>query len=163
MIALTTSAVNLLNLYAWEILKKNTDMDASDYGGKIPIIPGGGDPDLNAYDKPFIVYGAAEDPSSSNGTVRGGTLVYAVYSTSVGEINKIMNIICTAFEERDVSARRINAWTSKNPAFVGIRFTSTNVAFGEAASPADQEGGREVGTLTLRYSCVTNYVVDLNV
>ncbi len=163
MIALTTSAVNLLNLYAWEVLKKNTDMDTGDYGGKIPIIPGGQDPDLNAFDKPFIVYGAAEDASSDNGTIRSGTLVYAIYSDSVGDINKIQNILVTAFEERDVSARRINTWTSKNSALIGVRFTTTNVAFSEAAGPADQEGGREVGTLTLRYSCVTNYVVDLNV
>lgn len=163
MIALTTSPVNLLNLYVWEILKKNTDMDVGDYNGKIPIIPGGQDPDLNAFDKPFIVYGAADDPSSSNGTMRSGTLVYAVYSDSVSDINRIINIVTTALEERDVAARRINAWTSKNSALIGVRFTSTYIAFGEAAGPADQEGGREVGTLTIRYSCITNYAVDLNV
>ena len=163
MIALTTSAVNLINLYAWAVLQKNTDMDTGDYGGKIPIIPGGQDPDLNAFNKPFIVYGAAEDASSDNGTVRSGTVVYAIYSDSVSEINKIQNILVTTFEQRDVAARRINAWTSKNSAFIGIRFTSVNIAFAESAGPADQEGGREVGTLTLRYSCVTNYAVDLNV
>lgn len=161
-VALGTQAANVLNLYLWEVLKLNTQMDAGDYGGKIPIIPGGQDPDMLQYNKPFMVYGFSEDPGSYNGAIRGGTLVYAIYSTSISEINAIMNIINAALAEDD-SARRINKWSSNNPALVGIRFTDARIAFGEGASPADQEGGREVATLTMRYEYVANYTVNLNV
>lgn len=163
-VALSTQAANVLNLYLWAVLQKNTDMDVTDYGGKIPIIPGGQDPDMLQYNKPFVVYGFSEDPGSYNGATRSGTLVYAIYSTSTAEINKIMNIIISALSEDD-TARRINKWSSaySGGALVGIRFTDARIAFGEGASPADQEGGREVATLTMRYSFVSKYVVDLNV
>lgn len=162
MIAPTTQAANVLNLYLWEVLKKNTSMVTADYGGKIPIIPGGQDPDMNQYNKPYIVYGFSEDPAGPNGAVRGGTLVYAIYSSSISDINRIMNIVYTALAEDD-TARRINKWSSLNPALVGLTFTNAYIAFGEGASPADQEGGREVATLTMRYNFKSYYSIDLNV
>lgn len=162
-ISLRVSAANIMNLYAWAVLDKNTDMDTADYNGKIPIIPGGSDPDFTNLNKPFLVYATSEDPSSSNGSTRGGTLVYAIHSSSVGEINTILNILVSIFEGQDEAARRVNAWSSKNPALIGIRFTTIGVAFGEGASALEQEGGREVGTLTLKYSFVANYDVDTEV
>lgn len=164
MITTATQAANVLNLYLWEVLKKNTSMTVADYGGKIPIIPGGQDPDFNQYNKPYMVYGFSEDPAGPNGAIRGGTLVYAIYSSSISEINRIMNIITTALAEDD-TARRINKWSSLYPgaALVGVTFTDAYIAFGEGASPADQEGGREVATLTMRYNFKSYYSVDLNV
>ena len=163
-VSLKTQAANVLNLYLWAVLQKNTDMDVTDYGGKIPIIPGGQDPDMLQYNKPFIVYGWSEDPGSYSGANRSGTLVYAIYSQSTGEINQIMNIIIAALSEQD-TARRINKWSSaySGGGLMGIRFTDARIAFGEGASPADQEGGREVATLTMRYDFVSTYPVDLNV
>jgi hypothetical protein len=163
-VALGTQAVNVLNLYLWEVLKLNTSMKVADYGGKIPIIPGGQDPDFNQYNKPYLVYGWSEDPSSYNGAIRGGTLVYAIYSTSTSEINAIMNVVIAALSEDD-AARRINKWSSTyaGGALVGITFTDARIAFGEGASPADQEGGREVATLTMRYEFKSYHSVNLNV
>jgi hypothetical protein len=161
-VALTTQAANVLNLYLWEVLKKNTNMKAENYGGRIPIIPGGQDPDFNQYNKPYMVYAFTEDPSGPNGAVRGGTLVYAIYSSSVGDLNQIMNVITTALAENDAAAN-INKWSSKNAALVGITFTDAYIAFGEGPSPADQEGGREVATLTMRYSFKAYYNVNLDV
>jgi hypothetical protein len=156
------SAANLLNLYAWEVLKANTGMLVSQYDGKIPIVASGQEPDFNAFDRPYLVYGSAEDPSS-DGLTRGGTLVYAIYSKSVGDINEIQNILISAFERQDESARDVNDFTSRTPAYIGIRFTSTTVAFAEGAASADQEGGRQAGTLTIRYSYVSNYNVTTSV
>lgn len=153
----------MLNLYIWELLKKNTSMTTADYGGKIPIVPAD-DPDMQATGKAYLVYGWSEDPAGPNGAVRGGTLVYAIYSSSVSDINKIMNIIVTALAEDD-TARRINKWSSNysGGALIGITFTDARIAFGEGASPADQEGGREVATLTMKYEFKAYYTVDLNV
>lgn len=168
MIDLSTKAVHVLNLYVWEALKNNTSMVVSDYGGKIPIIPGGQDPDFNNLDKPYLVYGFSEDPSSETGATGGGTVVYAIYSSSVADINKIINVITSNFEEME-AARRVNAWSSKfqftpidpfNPfPLIGMRFTDIRIAFGEGPSSADQEGGRENGTLTLKYDFVAKYSV----
>lgn len=159
----------MLNLYIWELLKKNAGMKLIDYAtntnpaGKIPIVPAD-DPDMQSTGKPYMVYGWSEDPAGPNGAVRGGTLVYAIYSNSVSDINKIMNIIVTALAEDD-TARRINKWSSTytGGALIGITFTDARIAFGEGASPADQEGGREVATLTMKYEFKAYYTVDLNV
>lgn len=158
------TAANLLTLYSWVVLKTNiSGLDESDYGGKVPIVPGGGEPDLNAFNKPFMTFGFAEDPSSINGAIRGGTLVYAIYSDNTGDINEFLNILISAFERQDESARDVNIWTSKTPALIGIRFTDISVAFAEGAAPADQEGGRQVGTLTIKYSYVAKYNVTTRV
>lgn len=162
-VALSTTGANVLNLYIWELLKKNAGMTTADYGGKIPIVPAD-DPDMQATNKPYMVYGWSEDPAGPNGAVRGGTLVYAIYSSGISDINKIMNIIITALAEDD-TARRINKWSSAyaGGALIGIAFTDARIAFGEGASPADQEGGREVATLTMKYEFKSYYTVDLNV
>lgn len=163
MIDLSTQAVHVLNLFAWEALKNNTSMVASDYKGNVPIIPGGEEPDFNNIDKPYLVYGSSEDPSSNTGATRGGTVVYAIYSSSVIEINRIMNVLVSNIEEQD-SARRVNAWSSKYQVgsafpFIGIRFTDIRVVFGEGPSSADMEGGRKHGTLTIKYDFVSTYQV----
>lgn len=165
MIDLSTQAVHIINLYVWAALQNNTNppMLTSDYGGKIPIVPGGQDPDFNNIDKPYLVYGFSEDPSSYDGATRGGTVVYAIYSSSAIEINKIMNIIISTFEE-DASVRRINAWSSKFEVesefpLIGMRFTGVRISFGEGPGPLNDEGGRVNGTVSVKYDFVSNYQV----
>lgn len=157
------TAPTLLCLYAWEVIRANTELEASDYGGKIPIVPGGQEPDFTGFNKPFLTFGASENPSSINGAIRGGTLVFAIYSNYDGDIHELTNILISAFERQDESARDINFWTSKTPAMIGVRFTDTSVAFAEAPGPVDQEGGRKAGTLTIKYSCITKYNVTTRV
>ena len=159
-VAITTQAVNVLNLYLWEALKANLGMLETDYGtpGKIPIIPAGQEPDFTNIDKPFLVYGFSEDYGSEHGALRSGTLTYAIYSSSVASINSILNVLTTVLAEDD-TARRANGWSSRNSALIGVTFTNIRIIFGEGAAPADQEGGREMGTLTIGYDFKTYYAV----
>ena len=157
-------APHVLNAYVWALLKANTTMLESQYGGKTPIIPSNQEPEFTAYNLPFLVYGFAEDPSHENLAQRSGTLVYAIYATNQTDINKIYNILSEDLGDFDESAARVNAWTSK-PAnytgkFDGCRFGHINVAFGEGPSPVDQEGGRQASNLTLRYSYVPTYTIS---
>jgi len=157
---ISTLAPHVLNGYVWALLKANTSMLESQYGGKTPIIPSNQEPEFTAYNLPFLVYGFADDPSHENLAQRSGTLVYAIYATSQTDINKIYNIIAEDLGEYDISAHRINAWTTvpTNYAnFSGCRFGSINVAFGEGPSPVDQEGGRQAANLTLRFNYVPTY------
>lgn len=155
-VASSTQAANILNLFLWEALKANAVMDSSKYSGKIPIIPGGQEPDFTNINAPFIVYGYSEDPSSYDGATRGGTLVYSIYNDGVGLINSIMNVIYEQLAEDD-SARRINAWSSHTDAYKGIRFTNVRIAFGEGPGASDQEGGREVATIMMKFDYVATY------
>jgi len=69
-------APHVLNGYVWAVLKANTTMIESNYGGLRPIIPASQEPEFTQYNKPFLVYGFAEDPTSDNLAIRSGTLVY---------------------------------------------------------------------------------------
>lgn len=153
------NAAYLLNNYVWEVLKHNTTMKESDYNGKTPIIPANMEPEFAALNKPFLVYGYAEDSTPDLYARRSGSLSYAIWSTSVGEINTILNVIKGAMERRDESAREVNNYTSRIPTFIGVRFGSIHVGLLEGPAPEESEGGRQAGIITLRYDYFADYAV----
>lgn len=153
--------VYLLRAYIWQVLKANTDMDESDYPNNIvPIIPVSDDPKLAELDKPYIVYGYAFDPTvSERHFIERGSLSLAVISPDFQEIGRILNILRTTFNREDDAARDINAFTSRSPAFVGVRFGTVGVGFVEGPSPEEVEGGRQSGLINIRFECFTEYNV----
>lgn len=153
------NAAYLINNYVWQLLKNNTDMKESDYSGKIPIIPSGQEPEFNAIDKPFLVYGYSEDMTPDLFALRAGAVSYAVWSTNVGEVNTIMATIKAALERHDESAREINAYTTTIPAYAGVRFDNTHIGYLEGPSPEDSEGGRHAGIITVRYQ----FTMDIDI
>lgn len=160
------SAADVINSYAWAVLKANTSMLESQYGGKVPITSSNQEPEFTIYNLPFLVYGYAEDASHDNLATSSGTLVYAIYADTVSAINKILNILVEALGRKDWSAYDINAWSSKTAQyanFAGISFRSVSVAFAEGAGPVAGEGSRQAGTLTIKYSYVASYSVTTSV
>lgn len=153
------NAAYVLNSYVWQLLKYNTSMTEADYGGKVPIVPANMEPEFTAYNKPFLVYGFSEDTSADLFALRAGSLSYAVWSTSVGEINTLLNVIRSALERRDDTAREVNNYTSRIPTFAGIRFGSIHIGYLEGPSPEESEGGRQAGIITIRYDYFAEYAV----
>lgn len=153
------SPVFLLRAYAWAVLKANTSMDESDYGNLVPIVPVQEEPELQEYSHPYLVYGYSQNPSGTLYAEQQGSMTFVVYSNDFGDITKVLNILNTAFERMDESARDVNRFTSSIPAFHGIRFGSISVGFLEGASPETSEGGRQSGIINIRF----NFFVDFNV
>lgn len=151
----------ILNKYVWELLKMNTTMKEADYGNKVPIVPANQEPEFTSLDKPFIVYGYSEDGTGDLFAERDGSLSYAVWSTSVGEINTILNIVRAAMERHDESARAVNKWSSNTPSYLGIRFGDIYIGYLEGPSPEESEGGRQAGIITIRYKYFADYGVTL--
>lgn len=151
----------VLNNYVWQMLKNNDlGMTEANYGNRVPIVPSGQEPDLTAFNKPFLVYGYSEDPTPDLHARRGGSLSYAVWSTNVGEINSILNTIRAAMERQDETAREVNAYTSQPNVFNvygRVSFRNIRVGFFEGPSPEESEGGRKAGVITLRYEYVADY------
>lgn len=154
----------ILNKYIWELLKANIGMTEMDYAdpvdspsGRTPIVPANQEPEFAALNKPFLVYGYSEDSTAVDYTCSYGSLSYAVWSTNIGEINNILNIIRAALERRDESAADINRWSSRVANYVGIRFGSTYIGYQEGPSPEDSEGGRQAGIITVRYEYFAEY------
>lgn len=156
----------LINNYVWQVLKLNLGMTEADYSdatssGRVPIIPSGQDQAFVAINKPFIVYGYSEDATPDLYARRAGSLSYAVWSTSTGEINKILNVIRAALERHDESAAAVNRYTSNIPNYIGIRFADIYIGYLEGPAPEETEGGRQAGIITIRYQYFADYEVQL--
>lgn len=164
MVSVKKHPVYLLNKYVWELLKLNNGMVESDYNGKTPIIPSGMDADFTAFNKPFLVYGFSEDTTGDLYALHAGSLSYAVWSTSISEINAILKTVQTALERHDESAREVTRWTEakgENIPGDGFRFDDIYIGYQEGPSPEETEGGRQAGIITIRYQYTTDYTVIL--
>lgn len=157
------SPVYLLLSYAWAVLKTNTDMDESDYGGLIPIVPIAEIEELSPYDKPHLVYGYSLDSTGDLYARRTGSMSFAVYSTRFREITEILDILGEAFGRLDDSARDVNNFTTRHPQFLGIRFGYIEVGYVEGGTPEDTEGGRMSGLLNIRFDYFVDYNIITNV
>lgn len=156
--------VYLLRSYIWGLLKANTDMKESDYGtpGLVPIVPVAEAPELEQFSKPYIVYGYANDPTSTNENYRQrGSMSMAIYSTNFHQITNLLTILSTVFNEEDKAAKTVNEYTSTIPQFVGLRFSTISVGFLEGPSPEETEGGRESGLINIRYEYYVDYQVKV--
>lgn len=144
--------------YTWDLLKLNTQMDVSDYGNRIPIIPSSQQPEFTESGKPYIVYAYTENPTNEVYAIRGGQIAYAVYGTSDRDINTILNILATQFGRFDETAEDINNW-SVGKVFQGLRFTNLSINVIEGPGPEDAEGGPRSGVTMIRYECIPTYEI----
>ena len=154
------NAVNALNRYVYDLLFINGVIPGrGDYGGRTPVIPSQQLPELTQYNHPFLVYAFSEGPTREPECITGGTVTYAIYSVDDRDIISIINIMREAFKNFDDTASDVNVYKRPNIIFREILFTSIHVGMVEGPSPAQSEGGRSSGFITLRYSYSANYVV----
>lgn len=163
----TVIAPYLLRSYIWQVLKKNTDMDELDYTldpdtnpGLVPIVPLAEAPEISQFDKPYIVYGFSETPSTDLWVRRRGNMAFVIYSTNFRELSRITNVIAYAFDRADEAARDVNEYTSTIPAFVGLTFGTIQVSYVEGGSPEQSEGGRQSAAINIRYEYHVDYDID---
>lgn len=146
----------LLRAFIWEALKNNTDMDESDYGGLVPIVPVAEEPELTEYTKPYIVYGYALENSGDRPFAGRGSLTMAVYETNFKQLTDIMDVFYATFEREEIT-QEVNHWTSSKPAFLGMRFGFIRMNFLEGGTPEDTEGGRQSALVSLSFEYYADY------
>lgn len=141
------SAVHGLNKYVWHRLKTELGWDEANYGGLTPITTPQQQPEFNAYDFPYVVYGYAPQATGPDWVVEGEIISYSIFSTRSADIRQAVNVIKAALNRFDESAKDVNAYlktngTDDNRAFdyKSIRVTSAN-----GPEPAVSEGGRQDG------------------
>lgn len=149
----------LLRSYVWKLLQENTNMKASDYDGMVPIVPLAEEPEIQAFDQPYIVYGFSETPTADVHARRRGNMAFVVYSTNFRELSKITNILTTALNRADESAKDVNEYTSTIDAFVGLRFGFIQVSYVEGGSPEETEGGRQSAVVNVSYEFYVDYPI----
>jgi hypothetical protein len=161
----TVSSVYILRSYAWQLLKNNYGeiWDESNYGGMVPIVPLGEEPELNAFDGPHIVYGYAMSPTNDNYHRKTGSVTFAIYDDNFRQLTKTMNILQTAFERLDETARDINEYSDTIEGFIGISFKYVGIAFAEGGTPEDEEGGRQSALINIYFEYTVEYNVKTSI
>lgn len=145
--------------YTWALLKLNTEMKESDYGGRVPIVPASVQPEFANQTKPFLIYGFTENPTYDPYAIRGGQVAFAIYASTDREIARIENILALAFGQFDESAADVNDWATGG-IFQDMHFTTISFGIIEGPSPEDQEGGRKSGVVMLRFECIPTYTIN---
>ena len=160
MTALEVNPVLIINRYVYDVLRGVLGWNRTDYGGKTPIIPSQQVPEFTAYNKPFLVYGWSEAATNDIGFLRSGTLAYAIYDLDDRVIIKAIDALVETFSRWDESADDVNNYKKNNVAMGDFLFTTMSIGLVEGPSPADQEGGRRSGVVTIRYDYKTNWTVN---
>lgn len=156
--------VYLLRAYIWQLLKHNTDMDESDYDGLTPIVPVSDEPKLQETGKPYLIYGYVIQPTERGmNFCRHGSMTLGIYATDFSKLTQILRILHTAFDREDEAARDVNEFTSTIPQFIGLRFGTISVGFGEGPQPEETEGGREYALINLQFEYYVDYDVKTNI
>lgn len=152
---------HLLRSYAWQVLKTNLPdvWDEKNYGGKVPIVPLGEEPELSDYSGPHIVYGYSDEASGDLSEREVGSLSFAVYDQNFRRLTRTMRVLKSAFDRKDESARDVNNYTSQIPSFVGLRFGYISLSFLEGGSPETSEGGNMSALITIRYEYYSSQTV----
>jgi hypothetical protein len=154
----------ILRGFVWEVLKKNLGMSDADYNvdgtgaGYIPIVPLGEAPELENFDKPYMVYGFAESQATHQRTA--GSLMICVYSTKFREMADVANVIMKMFED-DYAVNEVNKYSSTIPAYIGLRFSSIQPSTLQGGTPEETQGGRMQSIINIRYEYFSEYDIDI--
>lgn len=154
----------IIRAYLWAVLKANEPAvwTESQYGGKVPIVPLGEEPELSQYGGPHIIYVHNHSPNDGARSYGGMTLVIA--DNNFRHMAKTLNIIKTTLDRSDETATDINNFSSSytvsgGKPFLGVRFGWVRTTYTEGPEPAETEGGRDSATIDLDYEFYTDYNV----
>ena len=152
MVQNNVTPANLLVMYAWELLKANTDMVT--INGLAPIGAVDDEPRLSEADAAYLIYGYSEQFSEGLRLKRRGILSLRVSARTVAEMNGILTVIGRTFENGDISAANVNLWSSTIPELIGIRFTTLDTTYIDGGSSSGDDGGPVYGLVNVRYEYV---------
>lgn len=151
----------VLRQYAWAVLKLNdpTTWTEANYGNLIPIVPLAEEADLTEFDGPKIVYEYTIPNTGPSYYRNRGTMSFAVMDDNFRRLTKTMTTLQAAFERHDETARDVNAFIAASP-LEGIGFGSINLGFVDGGTPEENEGGRQVGVISVSFDYFVDYEVD---
>lgn len=166
------SPVYALRFYAWQVLKRNFGStsggpwDEDNYGNLVPIVPLAEEPDLAEFSGPKIVYEYTILATGPDDPFRGrGSFSMAVMDTNFRRLTTTLNILESAFNRYDESARDINAYLETTPLAGQVGFGYTEVSFVDGGAPESSEGGNQTGVINIRFDFFVDYeiVTDVSV
>jgi hypothetical protein len=151
------SSHSALNSYVLHLLVEE-EMIPTGYSWS-PIIPAQQDQELMSMnpEKPFIVYDVRTPQIGVDWFMYENMISYVVYSSDAAEANRLVNWFVDVFRRFDQSAEDVNTWlrSGTDERLKKFNFHQINVAAAVPVEPAENEGGRYSGFVSLRYSFST--------
>jgi hypothetical protein len=146
------SGVHGIRSYLWSKLQSELEWKASDYGGSTPVVPASQQPQLNDYNRPYVVYNYAHQTSTTQFWMEEEQISFVIYSANEKDIRQFINLVRELFKRRDESARDINAFVQAGTSVEQKRFDYkyTYVTSSMGAQPPVSEGGRQDGSVSIR-------------
>jgi hypothetical protein len=149
----TLNGVHPLRRVIWALLKSELGWNESNYGGAVPVVTPQQQPELNAGNHPYVVYNYTQQPGDQQYWLKEEQATFVIYSGDEEDIRKAINVLNRYLSMYDESANYVNWWVQDNGTASHKRFTYKwiRVVNSIGAGPAEEEGGRQDGVITLRY------------
>lgn len=153
------SGVHAIRMVIWELLKRDLNWNTSRYGGLVPITTPQQAPEFNEKPYPYLVYNYSHQPSGQDFWLNEEQATFVVWSgtadTGDDDIRRVLNLIRDNMKAFDLSASMVNNWIAKSPnsnaEYKKFDYKWIRVVSSVGAGPAQQEGGRQNGVITIRY------------
>lgn len=162
---MNSNGVYTLNSFTWKVLEMNLGWTTADYDGARPIIPTSQQPEFLSLTKPFLVYGSSAPRSAHLYALKNESVAYTVWGTSISEVNKVVDILASVFEQQDEAAAAANEWIDVERAGRsidrGISFATIHLSMVQRAEPAEQEGGFYKGFLIVDIKYTNSFQPEL--
>ena len=147
------AATHGLRKYIWQLLQTELGWNASNYGGLTPLVTPEQQPELNAFNAPYIVYSFGKSPNGSLWQIEREIAVFTIFSASAAEINQVVNLLTTKLNKMDESARDVNDYLSASldldPFYRKFDFKTVSVMGAQGPQAVTTEGGRRDGYITV--------------
>lgn len=148
------SGVHGLNKFIWSKLKSELGWDTANYGGLVPIVTAGQQPEFNNYNAPYVIYNYSHQSGGEDFWITEEQVSYVVYSASEKDIRQFINVVREWLNRRDESAGYVNDWlrvgTNGSDENKRFDYKYTYVISTSGAQPPVSEGGRMDGMVIAR-------------
>lgn len=147
------AATHGLRKYVWQLLQAELGWKAENYGGLTPLVTPEQQPELNAFNAPYIVYSFGKSPNGSLWQVEREIAVFTIFSASAAEINQVVNLLSTKLNKMDESAKDVNDYlyanTEPGSFYKQFDFKTVSVMGSQGPQAVTTEGGRRDGYVTV--------------
>lgn len=156
------AGVHGLRQYIWYLLQEELEWTAENYGGLVPIVTPEQQPEMTAFNKPFIVYAYSKKMGSNNYFLESEVASFTIFSQSEKDIRQVLNLLDTKFDKRDEAAYELNEFISQSSLDVQYKYFDYKtiwVSAFQGPAPESEEGGRRDGVININVT-YTHYGPD---
>ena len=160
------AGIHGIRRFIWHLMQQELGWTTTPYRGAQPVITPQQAPEFNDYGAPYIVYNYSHLPTAEDYFLHREQAVFTVYAADEEDVREVINVLYEYFKAHDDSAKIVNYWlgTLDNaPEYQKYDYKIIRVTSSVGASPADQEGARHSGSISIYYTYTREDRVDYGI